>query len=96
MAEDTVSGDSKEVTETERNLFVGTYSRAPVVIKSGKGYRVFCTNSRIEANEAAIKFVRKLQRLTNCFHGRTMGSLALTSKEHYSLPFEPLLPGLHL
>ncbi|GFZ11866.1 HOPW1-1-interacting 1 [Actinidia rufa] len=71
--------------------------------------RVFFSNSGTEANEAAIKFARKFQRFsrpdvkqpptefisfTNCFHGRTMGALALTSKEHYRTPFEPVMPGV--
>lgn len=71
--------------------------------------RVFFSNSGTEANEAAIKFARKFQRLsrpdvklpatefiafTNSFHGRTMGALALTSKEHYRSPFEPVMPGV--
>ena len=29
----------------------------------------------------------------NGFHGRTMGALALTWKEQYRKPFEPLMPG---
>ncbi|KAK9923016.1 hypothetical protein M0R45_031451 [Rubus argutus] len=71
--------------------------------------RVFFSNSGTEANEAAIKFSRKFQRFsypekkepatefisfTNSFHGRTMGSVALTSKEHYRSPFEPVMPGV--
>ncbi|XP_057457472.1 acetylornithine aminotransferase, mitochondrial-like [Lotus japonicus] len=71
--------------------------------------RVFFANSGTEANEAAIKFARKYQRhittdgkvpateflaFSNCFHGRTMGALALTSKEHYRAPFEPVMPGV--
>ena len=71
--------------------------------------RVFFSNSGTEANEAAIKFGRKFQRFshpdekqlatqfisfTNCFHGRTMGAVALTSKEHYRSPFEPVMPGV--
>lgn len=71
--------------------------------------RVFFTNSGTEANEAAIKFARKYQRysnpndaeaatefisFSNSFHGRTMGALALTSKEQYRSPFEPLMPGV--
>jgi acetylornithine aminotransferase len=72
--------------------------------------RVFFTNSGTEANEAAIKFARKYQRFTNpdekqqvtefisfsnSFHGRTMGALALTSKEQYRFPFEPVMPGVN-
>jgi adenosylmethionine-8-amino-7-oxononanoate aminotransferase len=33
---------------------------------------------------------------TNCFHGRTMGALALTYKEQYKSPFLPVMPGHRL
>ncbi|KAK6925563.1 Aminotransferase class-III [Dillenia turbinata] len=79
------------------------------LVASSFADRVFFTNSGTEANEAAIKFARKFQRFshpnekdpatefiafTNSFHGRTMGALALTSKEHYRSPFEPVVPGV--
>jgi acetylornithine/N-succinyldiaminopimelate aminotransferase len=59
--------------------------------------RVFFTNSGTEANEAAFKLTRRTGRThvvaaQGGFHGRTMGALALTSKEAYRTPFEPL-PG---
>jgi acetylornithine aminotransferase len=59
--------------------------------------RVFFTNSGTEANEAALKLTRRTGRthlvaMEGSFHGRTMGSLALTSKAAYREPFEPL-PG---
>ncbi|MHC1626754.1 MAG: aspartate aminotransferase family protein [Methanoculleaceae archaeon] len=60
--------------------------------------RVFLTNSGAEANEAAIKLARirtgrkKMVALTGSFHGRTMGSLAITYKPEIRLPFEPLEP----
>ncbi|KAK4395377.1 Acetylornithine aminotransferase, chloroplastic/mitochondrial [Sesamum angolense] len=166
---------SEEIIADEKKFIVGTYARAPVVLSSGKGCklydvegreyldltsgiavsalghgdpdwvravtqhadvlthvsniyysvpqvelakrlvavsfadRVFFCNSGTEANEAAIKFSRKFQRFSrpddtnvpvefiafkNCFHGRTMGALALTSKEHYRSPFEPVMPGV--
>ncbi|XP_010537910.1 PREDICTED: acetylornithine aminotransferase, chloroplastic/mitochondrial [Tarenaya hassleriana] len=168
-------GVSHEVMEAEGKVLVGTYARAPVVLSSGKGCklfdpegreyldcssgiavnalghgdpdwlravteqagvlahvsnvyytipqielakrlvacsfadRVFFSNSGTEANEAAIKFARKFQRFThpeekevatdfiaftNSFHGRTLGALALTSKEQYRTPFEPVMPGV--
>ncbi|HJY72337.1 MAG TPA: aminotransferase class III-fold pyridoxal phosphate-dependent enzyme, partial [Streptosporangiaceae bacterium] len=54
----------------------------------GTDARVFFANSGTEANEAAIKLVRRCQgpdrpvivAAENGFHGRTMGSLALTGK----------------
>jgi acetylornithine/N-succinyldiaminopimelate aminotransferase len=59
--------------------------------------RVFFANSGSEANEAAFKLSRRTGRThvvstEGSFHGRTMGSLALTSKAAYREPFEPL-PG---
>ena len=67
--------------------------------------RVFFSNSGTEANEAAIKFARRYARTNSAnpnktriiafdhaFHGRTMGSLALTPKEAYQQPFRPLMP----
>lgn len=165
---------SAEIIAEDKKFIVGTYARAPLVLSSGKGCklydvegreyldltsgiavnalghgdpdwvaavtrqahilthvsniyysepqvelakrlvsgsfadRVFFCNSGTEANEAAVKFARKFQKsshhdkepptgfiaFTNCFHGRTMGALALTSKEHYRTPFEPVMPGV--
>ena len=58
---------------------------------------MFFTNSGTEANEAALKLTRRTGRThlvaaEGAFHGRTMGSLALTAKAAYRTPFEPL-PG---
>ena len=58
---------------------------------------MFVTNSGTEANEAAFKLTRRTGRThvvaaEGGFHGRTMGALALTSKEAYRTPFAPL-PG---
>ncbi|MGD0606512.1 MAG: acetylornithine transaminase [Streptosporangiaceae bacterium] len=59
--------------------------------------RVFFANSGAEANEAAIKLVRRCQgpgrpvivAAEGGFHGRTMGALALTGKESIRAPFGP-------
>jgi acetylornithine/N-succinyldiaminopimelate aminotransferase len=59
--------------------------------------RVFFCNSGTEANELAFKLTRltgrtKLVAAQEAFHGRTMGSLALTGQPSKRAPFEPL-PG---
>jgi len=59
--------------------------------------RVFFCNSGTEANEVAFKISRltgrtKLVAAEGGFHGRTMGSLALTGQPAKRAPFEPL-PG---
>lgn len=68
--------------------------------------KVFICNSGSEANEAAIKFARKVGKVLdpsgekyelvsfhNSFHGRTMGSLSATPNPKYQKPFSPMLPG---
>jgi len=67
--------------------------------------KAFICNSGSEANEAAIKFARKVGKVVggekkvgivsfeNSFHGRTMGSLSATPNEKYQKPFGPMVPG---
>jgi acetylornithine aminotransferase len=68
--------------------------------------QVFISNSGSEANEAALKFARKVayardpnstQReivsFHGSFHGRTYGSLSATPNTKYQAPFGPMLPG---
>lgn len=90
-----------EVVELARELLEVTGAPA--------GSHVFFANSGSEANEAAFKLARRHGRehpdaqgrprtrvlaLEHAFHGRTMGSLALTAKEAYRAPFEPLPGGV--
>ncbi|MFZ0739653.1 MAG: aspartate aminotransferase family protein [Candidatus Acidiferrales bacterium] len=70
--------------------------------------RVFFTNSGTEAIEGALKIARayakkhaangaapktRILALTNSFHGRTFGALAITYPAKYREPFMPLVPG---
>ncbi|HUA30162.1 MAG TPA: acetylornithine transaminase [Streptosporangiaceae bacterium] len=63
----------------------------------GADGRVFFVNSGAEANEAAIKLVRRRQgagrpvfvAAERSFHGRTMGALSLTGKASIREPFAP-------
>lgn len=69
------------------------------IAQAPAGSGVFFANSGSEANEAAFKIARRTGRprvlaLADSFHGRTMGALALTSKEAFRAPFEPLPGGV--
>ncbi|KAK4121764.1 acetylornithine and succinylornithine aminotransferase [Parathielavia appendiculata] len=70
---------------------------------------VFVCNSGSEANEAGIKFARKVGKVLNpsgskheivsfhnAFHGRTMGSLSATPNPKYQAPFSPMVPGFRV
>lgn len=71
---------------------------------SGMNKAFFC-NSGAEANEAAIKLVRKacisagkpekIEIITaeKSFHGRTMGAITATGQPKYQKSFAPLVPG---
>ena len=66
----------------------------------GADGRVFLANSGTEANEAALKLVRRRQgsqrpvivAAKGSFHGRTLGALAVTGKDSIRLPFGPFGP----
>ncbi len=61
------------------------------------GYCFFC-NSGTEAVEAALKLARacseksKILYCKNSFHGKSFGSLSVTGREKYRIPFQPVLP----
>lgn len=67
-----------------------------------QGSAVYFCNSGAEANEAALKMSRrvagggrsKIVAVSGGFHGRTMGALAMTSKEAFRTPFAPGVPGV--
>ena len=70
---------------------------------AGEAGRVYFCNSGAEANEAAFKLARlniaggrrsRILALTDSFHGRTMGALALTGKPLMRAPFEPVPGGV--
>src|SRR5690242_16907145 len=72
-------------------------AEALVGLLGAENARVFFCNSGTEANEVAFKISRltgrtKLVAAQEAFHGRTMGSLALTGQPSKQAPFAPL-PG---
>ena len=78
---------------------------AKMLIEHSFADRVFFCNSGAEANEAALKVVRKYakDRLAtdryeviathNSFHGRTLATVSATGQPKYQHGFEPLMPG---
>lgn len=79
---------------------------AKALVEKSFADRVFFANTGTEAIEATLKFARKYHQehgnanrkgfvaFRGSFHGRTMGSLALTDSEKYQAPFRPLMPGV--
>jgi predicted acetylornithine/succinylornithine family transaminase len=95
------------VTEQAASLIhvSNLYFNGPMVALAGRlaaaslGGRVYFANSGAEANEAALKLVRKARPrgevvvLHGGFHGRTYGALSATFQEAKQAPFAPLVPG---
>lgn len=91
------------------NPWTGALSKLLVeeTVKSGgmrDAAKAFICNSGSEANEAAIKFARKvgtsmsphktdILSFHGSFHGRTMGALSATPNPKYQKPFAPMVPG---
>ncbi|KAE8352665.1 pyridoxal phosphate-dependent transferase [Aspergillus coremiiformis] len=93
------------------NVWTGALSKLLVTKTRESGAmrdasQVFISNSGTEANEAAIKFARKVGRsldpsgakhefvsFHHSFHGRTMGALSATPNPKYQTPFSPMIPG---
>ena len=93
------------------NPWTGSLSRLLVSETKAAGAmanasRVFISNSGSEANEAALKFARKVGKTLSpdgskhaivsfhrSFHGRSFGSLSATPNPKYQAPFAPMIPG---
>ena len=83
------------------NLFVNEpmLRLASRLVERSFAENVYFANSGAEANEAAIKLVRKARPrgdvvvVHGAFHGRTYGALSATPQESKQAPFAPLVPG---
>src|SRR5699024_504287 len=81
---------------------IGLAEKLHQILDLPAGSAVFFSNSGTEANEAAFKMARRaggggrpfIIAIDGAFHGRTMGSLALTAKAAYRDPFAPGVPGV--
>lgn len=78
---------------------------AKMLVENSFADKAFFCNSGAEANEAAIKLVRKYAKeklkgnryeiitMEKSFHGRTIATITATGQEKVQKGFEPLLPG---
>jgi acetylornithine/N-succinyldiaminopimelate aminotransferase len=78
---------------------------ASMLVENSFADRVFFCNSGAEANEAAIKLVRKyfkdkgengryrIVSMEKSFHGRTMGTLSATGQDKIKKGYDPVLEG---
>ncbi|MGK7933329.1 MAG: aspartate aminotransferase family protein, partial [Microcystaceae cyanobacterium] len=79
---------------------------AKSIVENSCADRVFFCNSGAEANEAAIKLVRKYAHTVQdfleqpviltakaSFHGRTLATITATGQPKYQKNFDPLVPG---
>lgn len=90
------------------NLFYNTPSAdaAEKLVKASGLKKAFFTNSGAEAIEGALKMAKRyaydrdghagheIIAMNHSFHGRTMGSLALTGNPNYQKPFGPMMEGV--
>ncbi len=79
---------------------------AKLLVENSFADRVFFCNGGAEANEAAIKLVRRYSRekfgpekykiisMRGSFHGRTMATLSATGQEKIRTGYDPLLEGI--
>jgi len=98
--------------QAEKLLHCSNYFHIPQQIELGEllcrnsfGDKVFFCNSGAEANEAAMKLVRKYSRekygenrfevitALASFHGRTIGTISATGQDKVKAGFAPMVPG---
>ncbi len=100
---DTIINQASKVIHTSSLYYIENQAvLAELLCENTCADRVFFANSGAEANEGAIKLVRKyfyekgiagkseIITLTNSFHGRTITTVAATAQEKYQKPYAPL------
>ena len=102
-----LSAQAEELIHTSNLFFHPLQGDVAAKLTAMSGLdRVFFSNSGTEAVEACLKFARrywytqgarartKFVAFERSFHGRTFGSLSVTSGSTYREPFAPLVPGV--
>jgi putrescine aminotransferase len=84
--------------QSSLNPLAGSLAEHLARLTSDELSRVFFCNSGTEACEAAIKMARVATGKTllvyaeGAFHGKTLGSLSVSGRKKYKVPFQPLVP----
>ena len=102
-----ISAQAAELIHTSNLFFHPLQGEVAAKLTAMSGLdRVFFSNSGTEAVEACLKFARRywytqgerartgIVAFERSFHGRTFGSLSVTSGATYREPFAPLVPGV--
>ena len=102
-----ISAQAAELIHTSNLFFHPLQGEVAAKLTAMSGLdRVFFSNSGTEAVEACLKFARRywytqgerartqIVAFDRSFHGRTFGSLSVTSGAVYRDPFAPLVPGV--
>ena len=83
----------------------GYLAKLVALVTPGDLQYSFLVNSGTEATEGALKFAKLYAHqnkganckgiisTTKAFHGKSMGSLSVSGKSEFRIPFEPLVPG---
>lgn len=100
-----ISAQAAKLTHMSNLFYNDTQSALIAELVEGTDFdKVFLSNSGAEANECAIKLVRKyfynkgacrpvILTALNSFHGRTLATATATGQTKYSHPFAPLPEG---
>ena len=102
-----LAAQARELVHTSNLFFHPLQGQVAARLASLSGLpRAFFCNSGTEAVEACLKFARRywhaagsparteIVAFERSFHGRTFGSLSVTSGTPYREPFAPLVPGV--
>lgn len=98
-----INAQAKRLMHVSNNYYSEAQGAlAEAIVKSSFPGKVFFANSGAEANEAAVKLVRKYGHptgryevitMTKSFHGRTIAMIAATGQDKVKKGFEPLPAG---
>lgn len=98
----TIENQARKIMHCSNVYYIENQAKlAQLICENSCGEKVFFCNSGAEANEGAIKLVRKyfynkgidkceIITLKNSFHGRTITTISATGQEKYQKPFAPL------